>query len=102
MVCRCTRTLVQAGAWIVTIGSLFSVPARTNAFVHAGAWAVTNDCVPEQCTSRIRTSTYAVPNTVVINMCESYTHIPLHSVPVHKLAVDEISLIAMCMGVTTY
>ena len=35
-------------------------------------------------------------------MCESYTHIPLHSVPVHKLAVDEISLIAMCMGVTTY
>ena len=97
-----TTTLVHAGAWTVIIDSLFSVPARTNAFVHAGAWAVTNDCVPQQCTPRIRTSTYAVPNTVVIIMGESYTHIPLHSVPVHKLAVDEISLIATCMGVTTY
>ena len=50
----------------------------------------------------MRTSTYAVPNTVVINMCESYTHIPLHSVPVHKLAVGEISLIATYRGVITY
>ena len=97
-----TTTLVHAGAWTVTIDSLFGVPARTNTFVHAGAWTVTNDCVPQQCTPRIRTSTYAVPNTVVINMCESYTHIPLHSVPVHKLAVGEISLIATCMGVITY
>ena len=63
---------------------------------------MTNDCVPQQCTPRIRTSTYVVPNTVAINVCESYTHIPLHSVPVHKLAVGEISLIATCMGVTTY
>ena len=97
-----TTTLVHAGAWTATIDSLFGVRARTNAFVHAGAWAVTNDYVPQQCTPRIRTSTYAVPNTVVINMCESYAHIPLHSVPVHKLAVGEISLIATCMGVTTY
>ena len=88
-----TTTLVHAGAWTVTIDSLFGVPARTNAFVHAGAWTVTNDYVHQQCTPRIRTSTYAVPNTVVI-MCESYTHIPLHSVPVQKLAVGEISLIA--------
>ena len=90
-----TTTLVHAD-------SLFGVPARTNAFVHTGAWAVTNDYVPQQCTPRIRTSTYAVPNIVVINMCESYTRIPLHSVPVHKLAVGEISLIATCMGVIMY
>ena len=87
-----TTTLVHAD-------SLFGVPARTNAFVHTGAWAVTNDYVPQQCTPRIRTSTYAVPKTVVINMCESYTQIP--SVPVHKLAVGEISLRATCMGDTT-
>ena len=97
-----TTTLVHAGAWTVTIDSLFGVPARTNTFVHADAWTVTNDCVPQQCTPRIRTSTYAVPNTVVINMCESYTHIPIHSVPVHKLVVGEISLISTCMGVITY
>ena len=82
-----TTTLVHAGVWTVTIDSLFGVRARTNAFVHAGAWAVTNDYVPQQRTPRIRTSTNAVPNTVAINMCESYTHIPLHSVPVHKLVV---------------
>ena len=60
-----TTTLVHSGAWTVTIDSIFGVPARTNVFVHAGA--VTNDYVPQQCTSRIRTSTYAVPNTVVID-----------------------------------
>ena len=78
------------------------MPVRTNAFVHAGAWTVTNDYVPQQCTPRIRILTYAVPHTVVINMCESYTHIPLHSVPVHKLGVGEIYLTASCMGVITY
>ena len=82
--------------------SLFGVPAHTNAFVHAGAWTVTNDYIPQQCTPRIRRSIYVVTNTVVINMFESYTHIPLHSVPVHKLTVGEISLIATCMGVITY
>ena len=97
-----TTTLVHAGAWTVTIDSLFGVPAHTNAFVHAGAWTVTNDYVPQQCTRRIRTSTYSVPNTVLINMCESFTHITLHSVPVRKLAVGEISLIATCIGVITY
>ena len=56
-----TTTLVHAGAWTVTTDSLFGVPARTKAFVHAGTWAVTNDYVPQQCTPRIRTSTYAVP-----------------------------------------
>ena len=100
-----TTTLVHAGAWAVTIdslfGALFGVPVHTT-LVHAGAWTVTNDCVPQQRTSRIHTTTYAVPNTVVINMCESYTHIPIHSVPVHKLAVGEISLIATCTGVITY
>ena len=95
-------TTVYAGAWTVTIDSVFGVPARTNTFAHAGAWTVTNDCAPQQYTPKIRTSTYAVPNTVVINMCESYTHIPMHSVPVHKLVVGEISLIATCMGVITY
>ena len=95
-------TLVHAGAWTVTIDSFFGVPARTNTFVHSGAWSVTNDFVPQQCTPRIRTSTCAVPNTVQINMCESYIHVPIHSVPVHKLAVDEMSLIATCMDVVTY
>ena len=97
-----TTTLVHAGEWTATMDSLFGVPAHTNAFVHAGAWTVTNDYIPQQCTPRLRTSTYAVPNTVVINMCESYIHIPLHIVPVHKLAVGEISLISTCMGVVTY
>ena len=96
------KVTIDAPAWTKALVRAGTPNNESMVTVHAGAWTVTNDYVPQPCTPRIRTSTYAVPNTVVINMCESYAHIPLHSVPVYKLAVGEISLIATCMGVITY
>ena len=44
---------------------------------------------------------YAMPNTL-ISMCQSYVHVPSHSVPVSKVVVDEIPFVSMHTGFITY